>query len=406
MKYTIIPLLLSCLLLGSACEKNEDNPDYKKVEFTTKSLQVIEEGESFGWDLFHKVNEMAKPGENVVISPLSINQAFGMAVNGASGENLNEMLEVLGYQTNEDLNEAFQNLRTALETADPKVELSIANSAWYRDDYVIKDAFFQSLKEYYNAQIEGLDFNNTSQALKIINNWVDKNTKGKIPEIIDDIKSNHILFLINAVYFNGEWTSRFDKKQTKDAAFYLSNSEEISVKMMYQKEHFELLYQEDYRALKLPYGDASFYMTIILPNEDVSVDEIISSLNKETAGVLKNTYMANEVEVYLPRFKTECEYNLIPALKAIGMKRAFSDPSGFHNIANDGIIISDVIHKTFIDVNEKGTEAAAATSIGFVETSMPPSSIVFRVDRPFVFLINEKVSGAVLFAGKIENPLQ
>ncbi|ASB48275.1 serpin family protein [Alkalitalea saponilacus] len=408
MKTTIALSFIALLLTGASCEKseNEPTPIRDKVEFTTKSLQVIEEGEAFGWNIFRKLNEMAEPGENVVISPLSINQAFGMAINGATGENLVEMLDVLGYQTSTELNGAFKNLREALETADPKVELGIANSAWYRNNYSIKDDFFQSLKDYYNAEVTGLDFNNVSNSLNVINNWVKNKTKGKIPTIVEDISPDHILFLINAVYFNGEWASRFDKKQTANAPFYLSNGETVSVKMMHQKEDFEIFHQENFSGIKLPYGNEAYYMAILLPNEGVTANDVVSGLNKQTAEIFRNNYGKMEVKVFLPRFKTECEFGLIPALQALGMERAFSDATGFHNIAIDDIIISDVIHKTFIEVDERGTEAAAATSIGFITTSMPPATPEFRVDRPFVFTINEKSSGAVLFAGKIENPLK
>ncbi|TCO06063.1 serpin family protein [Natronoflexus pectinivorans] len=408
MKTTIAFSMLALLLTGASCDKNdyEPKPIREKVEFTTKSLQVIEEGEAFGWNLFRQLNDMAEAGENVVISPLSINQAFGMAINGATGENLEEMLDVLGYQTSNELNGAFKNLREALETADPKVELGVVNSAWYRDGYVIKDDFFQSLRDYYNAEITGLNFNDATNSLNIINNWVKNKTKGKIPSIVEEITPEHILFLINAVYFNGEWASRFDKKQTANAPFYLSNGETVSVKMMHQKENFEIFHQENFSGIKLPYGNESYFMTILLPHEGISTDDIISGLSKETTDFLKNDYGKIEVEVFLPRFKTESKFKLIPALQALGMERAFYDVTGFHNIANDKIIISDVVHKTFIEVDERGTEAAAATSIGFITTSMPPATPQFRVDRPFVFTINEKSSGAVLFAGKIENPLK
>lgn len=237
-----------------------------------------------------------------------------------------------------------------------------------------------------------------------MNDWVKEATRGKIPSIIDQIEPSHILFLINTVYFNGEWSSRFDKSQTTDAPFYLANGTSVQVKMMQQKEEFQYYQGEDYSALRLPYGDQSFAMTLILPEGSGDANGLVNDLGNGLWEQLVEPVTVSEVNVYLPRFKVESTYNLIPALRSVGMERAFYDVKGFRNMADDDIIISDVRHKTFIEVDERGTEAAAATSIGFEVTSMPMVH-EFRVDRPFVFVISEKETGAILFTGKIENPV-
>lgn len=399
----ILAFIGVALLTASSCSES-DVPVVKPEPFTLKSAEVIKQTDAFNWKVFKAVNELAKPGENVVVSPISITQAFGMAINGATGDNLDEMLAVLGFTDQEGLNEAYKNIRGALSSADPKVAMEIANSAWYRDGFVIKEPFFDALRSYYGARVSGLDFDNADQAKQVMNDWVKTSTRGKIPSIIDQIEEAHILFLINAVYFNGEWSSRFDKSKTTDAPFSLANGSSVNVKMMQQKEDFQLYSGENYSALRLPYGDKSFAMTLILPQGSEDATGIVAQLGNGLWDRLVEPVSESEVNVYLPRFKVECTFNLIPALRSIGMQRAFYDEQGFRNVADDNIIISDVRHKTFIEVDERGTEAAAATSIGFVTTSMPMVH-EFRVDRPFVFVISEKETGAILFAGKIENPL-
>lgn len=399
-------LLFSFSLLPLMGCQSDHEPVVVKEEFTLKSLELIEQTDAFGWDFFKAMNELEESGKNLVISPLSITQAFGMAINGATGANLDEMLDVFGYENTDGMNAAYKNIRGALSSADPKVTIGIANSAWYKKDFTIKEPFFNALGQYYEAMVTGLDFSNKEAAKKAMNDWVNQNTKGKIPSIIDNISDDNILFLINAVYFYGSWSNKFDKSHTSTAPFYLSNGSSVNVKMMFQESFFEISGREKYTVLRAPYANGSFAMNILLPNEGVKADDIISGLNSEEWNNLRAEKPSVKLKLYLPRFKTECSYDLIAGLQSLGMQKAFSDNTGFHNIADAPIVISDVKHKTFIEVDEKGTEAAAATSIGFELTSMPPQSAVFRVDRPFVFIISEKTSGAVLFAGKIENPLQ
>lgn len=393
-----------CVLLPGC--QNDQDPVVEKEEFTLKSLELIEQTGDFSWDFFKTMNRLEAEGKNLVVSPLSVTQAFGMAINGATGENLTEMLDVFGFDNTDGMNAAYKNIRGALSTADPKVTIGIANSAWYRQGYAIKETYFQSLESYYDARVTGLDFNNKPAAIKTMNDWVNSKTRGKIPSIVDNISDENILFLINAVYFYGTWASKFDAANTTDAPFYLNNGSTVQVKMMSQETDFEMFYGENFTALRAPYANGSFAMNILLPDENVSADEVIESLDSEVWSQIRSGQGLRTMKLFFPRFKTECSYDLIPGLQALGMQRAFYDVTGFHNIAEDDIVISEVKHKTFIEVDEKGTEAAAVTSIGFEVTSLPPQATIFRVDRPFVFVISEKASGAVLFAGKIENPLQ
>lgn len=400
----IFSLISIGVLLCYGCQSDQEQV-VEKEEFTLKSLELIEQTNAFNWELFQAMNQLEDEGKNLVISPLSITQAFGMAINGATGSNLDEMLQVFGYDNTDGMNAAYKNIRGALSTADPKVTIGIANSAWYRQGFSIKEPFFNALQQYYDAKVSGLDFSNVNASKKAMNDWVNQNTKGKIPSIIDNISDDNILFLINAVYFYGSWSNKFDKSNTTTAPFYLSNGTNVQVKMMYQEANFEITSRDKYTLLRAPYANGAYAMNILLPNEGVKADDVVSSLNATEWAALKTDKPSVKVKFYMPRFKTQCSYDLIPSLQLLGMHKAFTDNTGFHNIADAPIVISEVKHKTFIEVDEKGTEAAAVTSIGFELTSMPQTS-VFRVDRPFVFIISEKTSGAVLFAGKIENPLQ
>jgi len=391
-------------ILMVACNKTE--PVVEQAEFLEpKSAEVIQQTAQFNWDIFNQVNAVAEKGENVVISPISITQALGMAINGATGNNLNEMLALFGLDSRVGLNGAFQNIRAVLASADPKVAMQISNSAWYRQGFHIKQPFKDALHQYYQATASAIDFDNATEAKATMNAWVSDATKGKIPEIVSEINRDHVLFLINAVYFKGEWTSRFNRDLTTKRPFYLSNDIEVQVDMMNQVGDFDFSSYNNFTATRLPYGNGVFSMTVILPPPGSTADDIVHALADGLWTNLANSRLVKKVNLFLPRFKTEVATDLIAPLQALGMKSAFYDETGFHEIANDKIVISDVKHKTFIEVDEKGTEAAAATSIGFQVTSMP-MVYDFVVNRPFVFVISESSTGAILFAGKIENPLK
>ncbi|HBG87293.1 MAG TPA: serpin family protein, partial [Marinilabiliaceae bacterium] len=205
----ILALLSLVLLLAASCDKHEE-PQPEPVPFSLKSAELIEQSFDFNWNIFKALNDEAEAGDNVVLSSLSIMQAFGMAISGAGGDNLDEMLSVFGFDSAEGLHEAYKNIREALASADPKVVTEIVNSAWYRDTYTIKESFFETLGKYYDAEISGLDFSDEEKSKQIINSWVNNATHKKIPSIVEDISPEHVLFLINAVYFNGEWSSKFD----------------------------------------------------------------------------------------------------------------------------------------------------------------------------------------------------
>lgn len=394
--------VLGLCFAASSCEKSEELPQPEPEVLSLKSAELVRQTEDFGWSLLLALNEAAAPEENVVLSPLSVAQAMGMALNGASGDNLLQMCRVLGYDDPRALNEAFRNVRRALESADPKVTMGVVNSAWYRKGFELNSDFLACIADYYAARAEGLDFGNEEAAKAVINKWVKDATRDRIPSIVDKIRPEHVLFLVNAVYFKGEWSARFDAEKTEEAPFYTAKGS-VNVPMMQQEGHFQYYSGEDFEAVRLAYGDSAFSMHVVLPREGNTVDDLLVQMKQDLWAQLQENPTPGLLQLALPRFKTEASYDLIPALKTLGMQLAFNDDTGFGNLANERMLISDVRHKTYLEVDERGSEAAAVTSVGFVTTSMPQVR-TFRVNRPFVFVISEKSSGAILFAGKIVDP--
>lgn len=390
------------VLSASSCEKDLEQPVHIKPTLEMKTSEVVEQSLPFSWNLFREVNLSSDFGENVVISPISVTQAFGMALNGASGKNLEEMLSVLGFKDRDRLNTAYSEVREYLMWSDPKVKVDILNSVWYHKDFEVYNSFLDSVKQNYAAETDKLDFKQKEIAKTTINVWVNEATKGKINSIITDIPDEAVMYLINAVYFNGEWTSPFDKKLTTEAPFFASSGQ-MRVKMMKGMGSYLSVFEKDYSAVNLPYGDESFSMTVILPAKGKSVDALVNNMGRVWINI-NSKLTFRQVAVEMPKVKIEASYRLKDQLKALGMKQAFEDGFNYLGITNQKMLITDVIHKTFLEVDEKGTEAAAVTGIEMGVTSMPEYE-EFRVNRPFVFVISEKNTGAILFAGKVEKPV-
>ena len=400
-------IFMSLAFLLGSCDwfGNDEQPQPKS--FDTKSLEMLSATDRFGWDLLKKVNEEAEADENVVISSLSVAQALGMTTNGAGGTTLDQMLEVMDFGETDEMNDAFKNIREVLHSADPKVEVEIANSVWYKEDLPAKDSFRALVEDYYDASFRGLDFSDKEGSKKIINDWVNKKTREKIPTIIEEVKDNQFMFLVNAVYFLGKWQYQFDKGDTQDEPFYLSDGSEIDVPMMHQEADLDYSAGEDCRAVKLPYGNGSFYMLVALPAGEMTADSLVSRMDSQKWSDIVGDMQEQGIALAMPRFEIDCKYKLNGPLQRMGMALPFSrSGADFTNmIEGVPVCIDEVLHKTYIKADEEGTEAAAATSVGMVETSIGAGGpMPFRIDRPFLFAIAEEESGAILFSGKIENP--
>ena len=406
--YSFLALSLSGMI---SCDSDSDYNGKDENGYLPIADRIVLENQekvasdnTFAFDLF-KTTYSQTNDPNVFISPLSVNMALSMTMNGAKGATLDEMKEALranGYSL-DDINKYNKSLREALLAVDKSTTISIANSIWYHNTYTFKNDFISSNKVNYDAEIKAIDFG-SSNAAKQINDWVSDKTNKKIPEIVKELTPEGVAFLVNAIYFKGTWREKFDKDRTKDEDFY--SEEGIStgkVKMMSQTER--LLYSEDENCgyLFLPYGNWAYSMIVMLPNEGKTIDDVIYNLNSESWNEATYTEIY-EVNLRLPRFKVECSYNMHEAiLPEMGMLTPFTNGADFSGmIVDKQLKISTVIHKTFVEVNEEGTEAAAATGVGMVESAPPPGTIIdYVVNKPFAFAIRENSTGVILFIGKI-----
>lgn len=396
-------------LAAIQCQPSEDIepnlPDLSPLQ--TIELNTVQGGNDFSFDLFNKVVQSEPTNTNVFVSPFSVSMALAMTSNGANAELRATMAAILGYNdlSQAEVNSAFKSLEKRVKEMDNRVQFNNANSVWYRSGKVVKSSFSESLINYYNADIRGEDFQNP-QTVNNINNWVSNKTQGKIPSIIEQINPEHVMFLINALYFKADWKVPFDPKETQDRGFQLASNETVQVPtMMTKKAKYRYLSHRDVELVDIPYGNGQFSMTVLMPNSDISLNKFTESLNVIALNNWLNASAEVGYDLYLPKFKLAYEISLNSVLKQMGMGEAFSGSyGGFSEIFNDNQhhVISEVKHKTFVDVNEQGTEAAAVTSVGIVVTSLPPS---VRVNKPFVYVIREKHTDAILFIGKMENPL-
>ena len=395
---------LVVILSISGCSK-QIKSDQEDIQMSEKSLQLIRSDNTFGFRFFSALPE--SHDKNIMISPLSVSMALSMALNGANGETKTAMQNTLGFESlsQEEINQVYFDLVTALKKADEKVVLNIANSIWIRKGFPVLNSFTDVNRKYFDASVTNLDFN--VAALNIINSWVNSKTNGKIPTILDAIAPDEIMFLINAIYFNGKWQIQFDPSKTVDSPFKLYNGQSVSVPTMKVKEKFASSQQQNYKALKMPYGRGKYQMVILLPDEGTSTEIVAKNLDRlKWEALLSSLNNPAEIEVWLPRFEYSWESQLKELLSSLGMGIAFTDNADFSKInPNQQLLITKVKHKTYIKVNEEGTEAAAVTSVGIGLTSLPANPAEFHVDRPFLYLITEEDTGSILFIGKVENPL-
>jgi serine protease inhibitor len=325
---------------------------------------------------------------------------------GAGGDTASAMKDTLGYGTlsDDEVKQAYRHLIDALTTLDPLVTMEIANSIWTRLGFTVEEAFLDDNETYFDAQCSELDFSDDGAA-DTINAWVDEQTHGKIDGIVEPpISAETVMFLINAVYFNGSWTTEFDPEQTQSGTFHgLGGDTEVPM-MRDHREDFRYLETEQFQAVDLPYGNGAFSMTVFLPKTAPDASDFVASLTPETFAGYLAQMSADEGMLIMPRFEVEFEESLNDVLTALGMGVAFdSSAADFSGINPDAdLFISKVKHKSWVQVDEVGTEAAAVTSVEIGVTSVP-MYWTMTVDRPFVFVIHEQATDALLFVGKVVN---
>ena len=398
----LILITLTLSLLGNACSQDTDFPEFN---YTLKSAKVIETNNDFGLKLLNTVFE-EEESANVMISPASVSFALGMAYNGAETTTRDAFEEVLNYQglSREEINEITRELIHVLTSNAKGNLLEIANSLWYDEGFPVQPEFISLNSHYYDAEVKELDFS-SSEAVNTINNWVSENTKGKIDKIIDSIDPSVMMFLINAIYFNADWDVEFDPESTQRADFYNEDGSLFGmVDMMQVESKFRSTSNDSFSAVELPYKDGKFSMFLFLPSEGNTVNQLAEELDGSSWNSWIEDFSGKqEIFVFMPRFKFEFDRSLANDLKAMGLDIAFTDEADFSGISEIDLLLHDVIHKTYIKVNEEGTEAAAVTAVSVGITSAGPLNLI-RLDRPFLFAITENSSRSIVFIGKVAEP--
>ena len=373
---------------------------------TSTEQQVASATSSFALNLFGQV-AVQEQGKNFFISPLSVSMALAMTLNGANGETYTDMQTTLGLGglTSDGINQSYQTLIARFSALDPNVTFNIANSIWYRNTFPVIDTFLTVDATYFNADVKPLDFSNPNAA-NTINSWISDKTNGKIPSVISPpIDAGTVMFLINALYFNGTWKYEFDPANTTDKPFSLLSGASENVATMMVRDTLKYYSDNAFQVVELPYGDDDYSMLVLLPNSNSSFANAEASLNQTEVNNVINGLTVRDVEVSLPKFKVEYNTELIPALTKMGMGIAFQPGlADFTRINKDTpLVISHVLHDTYVDVNEKGTEAAAVTVV-VIGVGAVIEGISFTVNRPFIFLIKENLNNTILFMGAIVDP--
>lgn len=409
MKRNAFLVTLLALFFQSCTDLGVVPPPPQMRPLTASEQRLIQANDKFWIKLLKEVNT-SDAARNVFISPLSISFALGMTLNGASGSTYDSMRATLEFRDMplEEINSSYQSLMKTLTTVDPKVQMHIANSIWYREGFSVEPAFLDVNRTCFDAVVRALNFS-SADAVSTINAWVKEKTNGKIREIVSSRDlDGAVMYLINALYFKAAWAYQFKPDQTRDDQFTLRDGSKVPCKMMNQEASFGLFSTDRFQAIDLPYSYGIYSMTILLPRAGLDINEFVSSFTLTEWQQAVEKLVEQKMQLSMPKYRLEYDLDLKPPLRALGMEIAF-DPSraDFRKISQavyrtgDRLFITQATHKTFVEVNEEGTEAAAVTSIGIGITSAP---LAIRIDRPFLFVIRERSSGTVLFVGKILNP--
>lgn len=410
-RYGILLLLTVGAAILAQCQNSVTNAPTKAKELrplTQAEQQIATSSQSFGVDVFRNVVANEQKGKNVFISPLSLSMALAMTVNGAAGDTRTAMMKTLDVPNSNvtELDASYQSLMKLLLNVDPKVQMELANSIWYRNNFKVQQGFIDTCQNYYDAQVQGLNFGDGKSA-DVINKWVSGKTNGHISNLVKSpIPDSLVMYLINAIYFKGDWRHQFDKKNTATGDFTLSDGSKVKSQMMHMETPMPYYQSSQAQVLDMAYGDSVFSMTVLLPSPGTNIDDFVANLTREKLDNWIGQLQRRKVQIIMPKFKIEYSTDLNKVLSDMGMKVAF-DPykADFSNInPNAQLYISKVKQKSYVNVDEEGTEAAAATSVA-IGVNAVVSVPVFRADRPFVYLIRERSSGAILFIGKMENPV-
>ena len=406
MKHLALLFAFATIIVGSiSCEKIgdedlQDNP-YKKLSLTTRSADLASKGNSFAFNYIDRVNDAVEG--DFFISPLSMQFLLGMVLNGAREQTADEICSVLGYGKGEidAVNDYCLSMLKQLPDLDKRTKLTIANAIFVNKDYSLLNSYKTDVGKFYEAEVENLDFSKNSSSTKAINKWCSDHTKGLVPEIIDSVDPRILAYLLNAMYFKSQWKEKFPKGNTSKETFTDERGVKTTVQMMKNEKRFA--YQDDdvIRAVCLPYGNGAYSMMVILPAEGKTLSDVTNYLEMNTWEDFQRRMVMCDVDLKLPKFETKFEITLNDILSAMGMPSAF-DPmkADFKAMSDAAMCLSVVKQKAAIKVDEEGTEAAVVSMTGMAMAAYPGDHIVFHADRPFLYLITESSTGAILFAGK------
>jgi serine protease inhibitor len=381
-------------------------------DLTPTETHLVARSNDFAFRLFGEVARGSSPDSNLFISPLSVAMALGMTYNGAAGTTQAAMQSALGLDgmSLHEIDAAYRGVIDLLRGLDPRVDFTLANSIWYRQDLAFEQAFLDTCRTYFDATVRGLDFA-SPDAAPTINGWVSDQTRGKIPSIVPDpIPGGIVMYLINAVYFKAVWITQFDRSLTAPGPFTLTTGSTTTVPLMRYASEAPVRAGGDaaVQVLDLPYGGGAYSMTIVMPRDPAAMDSLVAGLAPERWDAWIAGLDSVRRQVVMPKFTLSYRLRMNDALAALGMGVAFVGCPAVPDCADftamrpaRDLFISAVMHKTFVDVNEEGTEAAGATSVGVGITAVQPPLLI---DRPFLFAIRERFSGTILFLGRMMNP--
>ena len=401
MKSVMLVAILSVILLVAGCVQKADDSGYTKEGVAN----VVEANNQFAFELYSELGD-----GNIFFSPYSISNAFAITYEGARGQTANEIQNVLHFPTDENMRRpAFARLYNMINTGSNDYQLSTANALWAQKDYPFLEDYISLAEKRYAAKATNLDFSNSEEASSTINNWVEGQTNGKIKDLVPtSALSRWTKFVItNAIYFKGFWENKFDVKDTTKEDFNTGSGivKADMMKLWDSDLDFNYTEDDDAQVLELPYKGGDISMIIILPR-NMSIEDLEGSLDTEKLQMWKDRFEEHAVRIYIPKFEFETKYFMVDTLKEMGMETPFNataaDFSGMDGTKN--LFIGNVIHQAYVAVDEEGTEAAAATAVIMQITGMAPQPIVFRADHPFIFMIQERGTGVILFMGRVVDP--
>lgn len=380
--------------------KSEEAMDEEYLILSGEQRSIVDKNNGFALNLFHEISGF----DSKVVSPMSISYLMGMLANGADGQTREEILKTIGCEgvSVEDLNALYKMMLQKANSLDKATTVNIANYIALNKQYQLKKTFAGIMKNDYQAGVENLDFA-SSASVKRINQWCSKQTNGMIPSIISQLDANAVSCIMNAIYFKGTWTDKFDKKNTKLESFQGYTRDIKKAQMMHRQAKYQYADGAGYSAVRIPYGNRSYEMVVLLPNQGSSIDEMMKKVDVKSLAELRDKMDECMVDLKLPRFSTELSLPLNGIISKLGAPSMFGGNANFSNFANGSLSVSQMLQKAKIEVSEEGTKAAAVTAaIMAMSLQHPdePRRVDFHADRPFVYMITEANTGAILFMGQ------